>query len=81
MAIKGRIKTEIKEKMVEMASGDFSIEEIAQETGASIRQVESVLQKASDSIEEEQIEEQSGLVDWQQKYIEAHIKLVEHGIE
>lgn len=83
MAIRGRIKTEIKLKMIEMAEGESSIEDIAKETGASVKQVINVLEKyeQSETGDEPEIETIDSNIDWKEKYIQAHIKLVEHGIE
>lgn len=76
MAIRGRIKTEIKGKIVEMAEGDYSIEDIAKKTGASVKQVISVLEKHNGTVGSESPE-----INWKEKYLSAHVKLVEHGIE
>lgn len=86
MAIRGRIKQETKDRMIEMAAGEYSVEEIAEETGASEKQVTSVLESYAASQADEGEEVDASYVEvgsaefWKGRYLDAHAKLVENNL-
>lgn len=83
MAIRGRISQEVKQKMIEMAAGEASLEEIAEETGAIVKQVTGVLEKFAGDESDEEVDAsytENKTEFWKGKYLDAHALLVEHGI-
>lgn len=89
MAIRGRIPQKVKDEIVEMAGREISTEKIAEKTGASEKQVESIvaafLAEENSEGEEEQAEaaeeSETDMADfWKQKYFSAHETLVLNGL-